>query len=448
APALATKAREARRATHPTATGRASAARHQSASRASAARHPPASGAAQAGGAPASRRLAFEASELGAQLSPTPYMGWDTYFSFGGYYDEAKVLEQASDVVDLGLAKLGYRYIWLDAGWWQGRRNGKGEIEVSSQQWPRGIAGLAESLHAAGLKLGVYTDAGREGCGAATAGSYGHYQQDMNTLARWGVDAVKVDFCGGSQQHLDPRRAYTRIHQAIVHDRPHRPILLSVCDYLQPGILGYGRPPVSESAFSSYAFGPEVANSWRTETDVGVPGEVEFEDVLRNLDADAAHPEAAGPGHWNDPDYLGPGQGMSTAQFRTQFSMWSMLAAPLMVSENLAYLSQPNLETISNREVVAIDQDPAGVQGTLVSTSGEGQVWSKPLADGSFAVALLNRGGSTISLASSATAVGLPSAPSYEVRDLWAGTKSSTSGPLGATVAPYSTVLFRVYPKR
>lgn len=404
--------------------------------------------AAPASAAKASKRLSFEESELGATLAPTPYMGWDTYFSFGGYYDEAEVLEQASDVVDLGLAKLGYRYIWLDAGWWQGKRNSKGEIEVDRSQWPRGIAGLAESLHAAGLKLGVYTDAGREGCGAATAGSYGHYKQDANTLARWGVDAVKVDFCGGSQQRLNPAKTYTRFHEAIVHDKPHRPILLSVCDYLQAGVLGTGRPPVSESAFTSYTYGPEIANSWRTETDVGVPGEVEFEDVLRNLDADATHPEAAGPGHWNDPDYLGPGQGMTTAQFRTQFSMWSMLAAPLMVSESLAELSKENLETISNPEVIAIDQDPAGVQGTLISTSGEGQVWSKPLANGSFAVALLNRGASPISLSTSTAAVGLPSASGYEVHNLWSGEKGETSGALGATVAPYSTVLYRVSPKR
>jgi alpha-galactosidase len=404
--------------------------------------------AASASASKVSKRLAFEESELGAALAPTPYMGWDTYFSFGGYYDESEVLEQASDMVNLGLPKLGYRYVWLDAGWWQGKRNSKGEIAVNRSQWPRAIAGLAESLHAAGFRLGVYTDAGREGCGAATAGSYGHYKQDANTLARWGVDAVKVDFCGGSQQRLNPAKTYTRFHEAIVHDDPHRPILLSVCDYLQAGVLGNNRPPVSESSFTSYTFGPEVGNSWRTETDVGVPGEVKFEDVLRNLDADATHPEAAGPGHWNDPDYLGPGQGMTNAQFRTQFSMWSMLAAPLMVSESLSELSKESLETISNPEVIAIDQDPAGVQGTLISTSGEGQVWSKPLADGSFAVALFNRGSSTISLSSSATAVGLPSASGYEVHNLWSATKSQTSGTLSATVPPYSTVLLRVYAKR
>lgn len=394
----------------------------------------------------ASRRAAFEASELGAALSPTPYMGWDTYFSFGGHFNESIVLEQASEMVQLGLPRLGYRYVWLDAGWWQGKRTKQGQISVSSEAWPRGIAALAETLHDAGLKLGVYTDAGHEGCGNGTAGSYGHYQQDANTLAAWGVDAVKVDFCGGSQLRLNPRSAYMRFHEAIVHDKPHRPILLSVCDFLQPGVLGYGRPKVRESSWTSYTFGPEVGNSWRTETDVGSPGSVTFENVLRNLDSDATHPEAAGPGHWNDPDYLAPGEGMSGAQFRSQFSMWAMLAAPLMVSENLDELSPENLETIDNKEVIAVDQDPAGVQGTLVSSSGEGEVWSKPLSDGSFAVALFNRGESPLQIATSAQAVGLGAASSYRVRNLWAHSQTSTSGALSVFVPAYSTVLLRVYP--
>jgi alpha-galactosidase len=397
--------------------------------------------------ASASKRTAFEASELGAELAPTPYMGWDTYFSFGADFDESAVLEQASEMVQLGLPKLGYRYVWLDAGWWQGKRTAQGKISVSSAQWPRGIAALAETLHAAGLKLGVYTDAGHEGCGNGTAGSYGHYGEDANTFAAWGVDAVKVDFCGGSQQRLNPKRTYMRFHEAIVHDHPHRPILLSICDFLQPGVLGNSRPPVGESSWTSYTFGPEVGNSWRTETDVGVPGSITFANVLRNLDSDATHPEAAGPGHWNDPDYLAPGQGMTPVQFRSQFSMWAMLAAPLMVSENLYELSQANLETIENPEVIAIDQDPAGVQGTLLASSGEGEVWAKPLSDGSFAVALFNRGASQIELATSAKAVGLGSAKSYRVRNLWAHSQSSTSGALSVSVPAYSTVLLRVYPQ-
>ncbi|HTD09046.1 MAG TPA: glycoside hydrolase family 27 protein, partial [Solirubrobacteraceae bacterium] len=266
-------------------------------------------------------------------LAATPYMGWDTYFALGGRYSESTVLQQASQLLSLGLKRRGYRYIWLDVGWWHGTRNASGEITVSPTQWPHGLSWLTRTLHAAGFLVGLYTDAGPNGCGGAGQGSYGHYQQDVNTFAAWGFDAVKVDFCGGAEYHLRPAAAYSEFHAAIAANASHRPMLLSICDFLQPEQYGEDRPPLDESAFASYSFGPSVGNSWRTDTDVGFPGNVPFTAVLRNIDADAAAPQAAGPGHWNDPDYLAPGQGMSATQFRSQFSMWAMLAAPLMISD-------------------------------------------------------------------------------------------------------------------
>jgi alpha-galactosidase len=308
------------------------------------------------------------------------------------------------------------------------------------------MAWLAATLHASGFKVGLYTDAGSEGCGGKTQGSYGHYQQDVNTFAAWGFDAVKVDFCGGVRMGLSPQAAYGAFHAAIVNNSSHRPMLLSICNYLQPGQFASGTPAEEGSAFASYTFGPSSGTSWRTDTDVGTPGVVLFENVLRNLDADAAQPQAAGPGHWNDPDYLGPGQGMSTAQFRTQFGMWAMLAAPLMVSADLLSLSGTSQATIANREVIAVDQDPAGLQARLLSTSGAGQVWVKPLSDGSIAVALLNRGSKTLHIATSAAAVGLEAAPSYTATELWSSNFSQigSSGTIAANVAGYSTTLLRV----
>jgi alpha-galactosidase len=221
-------------------------------------------------------------------------------------------------------------------------------------------------------------------------------------------------------------------------------MLLSICDYLQPEQSAEGQPPLDESAFSSYTFGPSVGNSWRTDTDVGFPGNVSFTGVLRNMDADAAAPQAAGPGHWNDPDYLAPDQGMSAAQFRTQLSMWAMLAAPLMISDDLRKISPASLAAVQNTEVTAIDQDPGGLQGTLLSSSGNGQVWAKPLIDGSRAVALLNRGSSATRIETTATAVGLPLASSYALRNVWTHTTSSTRGSINAEVPGDSTVLLRV----
>jgi alpha-galactosidase len=377
-------------------------------------------------------------------LAATPYMGWDTYFALGGSYSEATILQQASQMVSLGLEQRGYRYIWLDVGWWHGTRNASGEITVSPTQWPHGLAWLTRTLHAAGFLVGLYTDAGPNGCGGAGQGSYGHYQQDVNTFAAWGFDAVKVDFCGGAEYHLNPAAAYSEFHAAIQANSSHRPMLLSICNYLQPEQYGEGRPALDESAFASYSFGPSVGNSWRTDTDVGFPGNVPFADVLRNIDADAAAPQAAGPGHWNDPDYLAPGQGMSAAQFRSQFSMWAMLAAPLMISDNLAKISSASLAAVQNSEVIAIDQDPAGVQGTLLSTAGNGQVWVKPLINGARAVALLNRGSNPTRIETRASAVGLPSASSYALRNLWTHTTSSTGGLISAEVPADSTLLLRV----
>ena len=382
-----------------------------------------------------------------AVLAATPYMGWDTYFALPGGFPESKILQEADRLKTSGLEAKGYRLIWLDAGWWQGQRDAAGNMVVSSTQWPHGIAWLASTLHANGFKLGVYTDAGAVGCGVK-GGAFGHYQQDINTLAAWGIDAVKVDWCGGVTASLDPATQYAQIHQAILNNSSHRPMLLDICNFLQPGQKAVDVPAFNQSAFISYSFGPSDGNSWRTNTDVGVPGNVPFSAVLRNMDADATQPTAAGPGHWNDPDYLGPDQGMGPNQFQTQFSMWAMLAAPLMVSDDMLTMSAASLATVSNTQVIAIDQDPAGVQGTLVpnSTIGNSQVWIKPLSDGSFAVALLNRGQGAVQISTTASALPIPVAHSYKVTNVWTNQHSTSTGAFTALVQGYATVLLRVSP--
>jgi len=382
-----------------------------------------------------------------AVLSPTPYMGWDTYFALQGGFGESTILEEANLLKTTGLEADGYRIVWLDATWWQGKRDGGGNIVVNANQWPHGIAWLASTLHANGFKLGVYTDAGSTGCGV-NGGSFGHYQQDMNTFAKWGVDAVKVDWCGGSAQGLDPATQYAQLHSAILANSSHRPMMLNVCNFLQPGQKGLNLPVFNQSAFFSYSFGPTSGTSWRTDTDVGVPGNVTYGSVLRNIDADATEPQAAGPGHWNDPDYLAPDQNMNAAQFRSQFSMWAILAAPLMISDDLRTMSKASLETVTNKQVIAIDQDPAGVQGVEVPspTTGNGEVWAKPMLASNVAIALLNRGSTPIQLSTTAAAVGLPAASSYSVTNIWGGKHSTSTGSFSATVAAYSTVLLRVAP--
>jgi len=389
---------------------------------------------------------AARAQTAPAIVAPTPYMGWDTYFAIANGFNESSILQQAALLRSSGLEADGYRLIWLDAGWWQGQRDAQGNIAPSATQWPHGIAWLASTLHANGFKLGVYTDGGPTGCGSP-AGSFGHYQQDINTLAAWGVDTLKVDWCGGSAKSLDPATQYTQIHEAIVNNSSHRPMILNVCNFLQPGQKSApATPPFTQSAFDSYSFGETIATSWRTDTDVGAPGNVPFSAVLRNMDADATSPLAAGPGHWNDPDYLGPDQGMTAAQFQTQFSMWAMLAAPLMISDNMVSMSKASLATVSNKAVIAVDQDPAGIQGTLVSWSGNGEVWEKPLIEDNYAVALLNRGSAAMNISTSAAALGLPAAHSYTVTNLWTNRRSSSTGSFSSQVQGDSTVMLRVSP--
>jgi len=396
--------------------------------------------AAATAAAPPPARAAAAAKLLAAR----PYMGWDTYFALGGRYSESSVLEEASRMLTLGLRGRGYRYVWLDVGWWHGAREADGQIEVSGKQWPHGLGWLTATLRAAGFLVGLYTDAGPNGCGGAGQGSYGHYQQDADAFAAWGFDAVKVDWCGGSEYRLEPAAAYASFSRTLEGNASRRPIVLSICNFVLPGQPEAQGASVENSAFGSYSFGPSVGNSWRTDTDVGTPGSVTFASVLRNMDADAAAPQAAGPGHWNDPDYLAPGQGMNDAQFRTQLSMWAMLAAPLMVSADLRKISASSVRALENREVLAVDQDAAGVQGRLISASGSGEVWARPLAGGARAVALLNRGGGTITIQTTAAAVGLAHAGRYAVRDLWSGASRTTSGSLGAHVPPFGTVLLRV----
>jgi alpha-galactosidase len=380
-------------------------------------------------------------------LAATPYMGWDTYFALPGGFPESTILQQASMLKQNGLEADGYRLIWLDAGWWQGQRDAAGNMVVSAKQWPHGIAWLAGVLHENGFKLGVYTDAGATGCGVK-GGAFGHYQQDMNTLAAWGVDAVKVDWCGGSAQSLDPAQTYAFIHTAILNNSSHRPMLLDICNFLQPfqksPLTSF--PAFDQSAFFSYSFGPSDGQSWRTDTDVGSPGNVPFSSVLRNLDADGTQPQAAGPGHWNDPDYLGPNQGMNAAQFQTQFSMWAILAAPLMISDDMTKMTTAAYHTLSNKRVIAIDQDPAGAQGVEELASGNGEVWIKPLVHSNWAIALLNRGSTPMAISASAAALKLPAASSWHVTNVWSGAASTSNGSFAAQVPPYSTVLLQVSP--
>ena len=381
-------------------------------------------------------------------MAPVPYMGWNTYYGVGGVFDEHTILSVARALIGRGLARAGYTIVWLDFGWASGARDARGELTVDTGQWPHGLRWLTGWLHSHGLLAGIYTDAGASGCYGRGVGSLGHYQQDANSFAAWGFDAVKVDFCGAGQAHLTPQPAYRSFARALAGNASHRRLLLNVDNFWVPGQIDGTRPSLADSAHENYRWAPRIAQSWRTDTDIGFTRKIEFADVLRNLDHDAAHPAVAGPGHWNDPDYLGPELGMTATEARAQLTMWALVAAPLILGSDPRTLSDASVTMLTNPRVIAVDQDPLGIQGRPISVHGDGQIWAKPLTGGARAIALLNRGSAAVRFETTSHKLGLPRAPSYELQDLWSGRVTTTRGPIKASVAPHGAALYRVTPIR
>jgi alpha-galactosidase len=406
--------------------------------------------------------LAIPVSSAQATLAtvPVPYMGWNTYYGVGGVFNEAAIKSVAGSLISSGLAQAGYRIVWLDFGWATGARDSNGNLIVDSTQWPDGMSGLTSWLHARGLHAGIYTDAGASGCNGQGVGSYGHYQQDVNQFAAWGFDAIKLDFCGAGQEWLDqppndPRRLYGRFSQAVA--AAPRSMILNVCNFWAPGQINGTVPSYADSSWDAFSWAPAVAQSWRTDTDIGFRGNIQFKWVLRNLDQDSTpYPNiqnAAGPparsgiawGHWNDPDYLGPELGMTSTQAQSQFSMWAMVAAPLILGSDPRSLSSTSINMLKNPRVIAIDQDSLGAQGRLVTQTSAGQqVWVKALASGARAIALFNRGSSAQQITTSANAVGLPTVGRYTLLNVWTNQTSTTTNKISAYVQPDAVVLYRV----
>ncbi|HEY2656571.1 MAG TPA: PASTA domain-containing protein [Solirubrobacteraceae bacterium] len=406
--------------------------------------------------------MAIPVGSARATLAPTPvpYMGWNTYYGVGGVFDESTIKSVAESLISGGLAQAGYKIVWLDFGWGTGARDGSGNLIVDSTRWPDGMSGLTSWLHAQGLLAGIYTDAGTSGCSGQGVGSYGHYQQDVDQFAGWGFDAIKLDFCGAGQKWSDqppndPRTLYGQFSQAVA--AAPRPMILNVCNFWTPGQINGTAPSYADSSWDTFSWARAVGQSWRTDTDIGYKGNIQFQWVERNLDQDSSpYPDiqnAAGPpgssgigwGHWNDPDYLGPELGMTSTQAQSQFSMWAMVAAPLILGSDPRSLSSTSITMLENPGVIAIDQDPLGAQGWPVSQTSAGQqVWVKPLAGGARAVALFNRGSNPQQITTSASAVGLPRASRYTLRNVWANQTSTSRGKITADVQPDAVVLYRV----
>lgn len=351
-----------------------------------------------------------------------PPLGWNTWYGYLCKVTDSDVRAQADWMVQNGMKAVGYEYVNLD-DCWQGKRDAQGIIH-SNANFPD-MKALSDYIHSKGLKFGIYSSPGPKTC-AGYEGSYGHENEDARTYAAWGVDFLKYDWCSAENVYKPDEivAAYKKMGDAL--KQVGRPILYSLCQY--------GLEHV-------WTWGASVgANMWRTTGDLDYNYDrfslVGFEqDGLERF---------AGPGHWNDPDMLLVGLGKITDdESRTQVGLWSLLAAPLIASADLRKISPESLAILSNPEVIAVDQDPAGVQGRRIAEEGPLDIWMKPLADGSKAVGLFNRGedAAPITVYFKDAGVG----ESATVRDLWARKDLGTfKNSFTAEVARHGVVMLRI----
>jgi len=348
-------------------------------------------------------------------------MGWNSWNKFACDVSEKLIRETADAMVSSGMKAAGYEYVNID-DCWQVSRAADGTIEADAERFPAGIKALADYVHSKGLKLGIYTDAGRMTC-QKRPGSYQHEVQDINTYASWGIDYVKIDWCYA--EGLDPEVQYAKFGEAIAH--ASRPIVFSICNW------GVKAP---------WRWGARVGgNSWRTTGDIN-----DTYDRMAEIgfSQNGLNPFAS-PGHWNDPDMLEVGNGgMSRDEYRTHMALWAILGAPFLAGNDLRSMSAETREMLTNADVIAVDQDAKGEQGHRVWEEGWLETWVRPLADGSYAVGLFNRTEEPLKMSLDLKKIGIEH-PS-KIRDLWERKDVTAERGLLAGEVPNHGVLFvRVY---
>lgn len=341
--------------------------------------------------------LAGTALAQRAELARTPPMGWNSWNHFRLDINDAVIRAQAEALVKSGMRDAGYKYVVIDGGW-EGFHDANGAFHPDPQRFPD-MKALVDYIHSLGLKAGIHTTPGPKTC-SGREGSYGYETQDAETFARWGIDFVKYDWCTAGQVYKPEQMqaAYKKMADALA--ATGRPILLSLCQY---GIQDV------------WKWGASVgAHMWRTTNDI----QDNYYQMMFLGFAQNGLERYAGPGHWNDPDMLEIGNShMKDEEYRTQMTLWCILAAPLFAGNDLTNMTPATLEILKNPEAIAIDQDSAGVQGHRVWQQGPTEVWIKPLADGSKAVAVFNRETRPMPVTLTFSDLALPE-PSH-VRDLW-----------------------------
>ncbi|OGU27300.1 MAG: alpha-galactosidase [Ignavibacteria bacterium GWA2_35_9] len=310
-------------------------------------------------------------------LALTPPMGWNSWNKFACDVDEELIRKTADAMVSSGMKDAGYVYINID-DCWHGQRDSLGFIHPDPKRFPSGMKALADYIHSLGLKLGIYSDAGWNTCGGRP-GSRGHEYQDAMTYAKWGIDYLKYDWC--NTEALNAEGAYLTMRNALY--AAGRPIVFSLCEW------GDNKP---------WDWAENIGHLWRTTGDITNcfdcivdHGTWKSWGVMYILDKQDGLRIYAGPDHWNDPDMMEVGNGMSVNEDRAHFSMWCMLAAPLISGNDLRNMSKETNEILTHKEVIAVDQDALGIQGFKYSSEDSVETWFKPLKNGEWAVCFLNR---------------------------------------------------------
>ncbi|KAK3043305.1 hypothetical protein RJ639_002548 [Escallonia herrerae] len=359
-------------------------------------------------------------------LGLSPQMGWNSWNHFQCNLDEKLIKETADAIVSKGLAAVGYKYVNLDDCWAELKRDSQGNLIPKASTFPSGIKALADYVHSKGLKLGIYSDAGTQTCSKTMPGSLGYEEQDAKTFASWGIDYLKYDNCNNND--ISAKKRYPKMTKAL--QNAGRPIFFSLCEWGQE----------DPATWASH-----VGNSWRTTGDI----EDYWDSMTSRADQNDKWASYAAPGGWNDPDMLEVGNGgMTTQEYRSHFSIWALAKAPLLIGCDVRSMDNVTFKLLSNKEVIAVNQDKLGVQGKKVKKNGDLEVWAGPLSGKRVAVILWNRGGSKASITAYWSDIGLNPATVVNARDLWAhSTQKSVKGKLSAYVNVHDSKMYVLTPQ-
>ncbi|MFF4297554.1 ricin-type beta-trefoil lectin domain protein [Streptomyces vinaceus] len=406
--------------------------------------------------APTTKATAEPHATSDAPLALTPPMGWNNWAHYMCDIDEAKVVANADALVARGLAAKGYDTVTVDDCWMTKSRDADGNLVVDTQKFPHGMAWLGEYLHAKGLKFGIYEDAGSLTCerypgsGSPDGGGPDHYAQDARLFASWKVDYVKMDGCNlwvppGRTKEEAYRDAYNAVSAGLRASGRDMVLSASAPAYFQQGEWG------GSDWHKVLGWVGETGQLWREGKDIKVynpaaPATSRWSSVLGNYGYNRWLGRYAGPGNWNDPDFLIAGSpGLTEAESRSQVGLWAMMAAPFILSSDVSQLTPAGLAALGNTDLIALDQDPMGRQGAVLSANATFEVLARPLANGDRAVAVLNRSAGARDISVPLTDIGLYSC-TVDAKDLWTGSSAEVSASLTGKVAAHDTAVFRLTP--